>query len=264
MGGFLNHRALRIAYRAALGTRVRASDLRDRLRDGLPFVSVSIGAVILQRCLPLVIAAACGFQATALFAIGLQYAALPEIPLGIVNLCMIPRCARCFQQGDTAAARHIVRLAATLTVGVALVLSLLTWLLAPTLLALLGRSFQGVEAIFPTLLLAAIVNAVAGPAIPVMQTMKLESLYSRLLYGFLPVQLLLIWVGSRLADLEGAACGYLVARCLWNLLLILAIRRTRNLWCVPFTRLSQVVRTPPAPVASVDSSRSKPRSAVAA
>lgn len=262
--GSLNHRVLRTAYRAALSARVRPGDVRGRMQDGLPFVSVSIGAVILQRCLPLVIAAACGFQATALFAIGLQYAALPEIPLGIVNLCMIPRCARCFHQGDAAAAQHVVRLAATLTFGVALVLSLLTWLVAPALLALLGQSFRGVEAIFPTLLLAAIVNAVAGPAIPVMQTMKLESLYSRLLYGFLPVQLLLIWLGSRVADLEGAACGYLLARCSWNLLLIVAIRRTRRLWCVPFTRLSQIVRVPRGRDTSVAPSPSPPGSAVAA
>jgi len=231
---------LRLTYRSALGNLPGPSLVVQRAREGIPFVSVAIGGVVLQRCLPVIIAAACGFRATALFALGLQYAGVPEIPLGVINLCMIPRCARHYQHGEFDKAHATVRLAATMTFCLAVILAIVTWTIGPTLIALLGRSFQGIDTILPTLLLASIVNALPGPAIPVMHTMKLESLYSRMLLAFLPAQLVLIWLGCQVADLEGGAMAYLIGRIVWNASIIIAVWRTRRILCLPFMSLEHV------------------------
>jgi O-antigen/teichoic acid export membrane protein len=228
------------AYSHACRKLPRPSDVWQRLSDGLPFVSVSIGGVVLQRCLPLVIAATCGFHATAQFALGMQYAALPAIPLGAVTLCMIPRCARHYQKGEYIEANRIVRLAATVTLLSAVLLSLATWFMGPFLVTVLGKSYAGINVILPTLLLATIADSFAGPAIPVMQTMKLESVYSRALYGFLPLQIGFIWMCSRVAELEGAAMAYLASRIAWNAIIILIIWKTREILCVPFFQIEQI------------------------
>jgi O-antigen/teichoic acid export membrane protein len=233
-------RQIRSAYREAWRQLPDRVEIRQRLTDGLPFVSVSIGGVVLQKCLPLVIAATCSFHATAQFAMGMQYAALPAIPMGVVNLCMIPRCARHFQNGEQRQANQIVRAAATMTLLLATSLALGIWLAGPLLVSLLGKSFDGINVILPTLLLASIVDSFAGPAMSVMQTMKLESIYSKTLYAYLPIQIGMVWWFSRTAGLEGAAMAYLLSRVIWNGIVIGIIWRIRGILCVPFCRLEQL------------------------
>ena len=240
--GSLATKPLRSAYLSALRARPRPeSSVRQRIIDGIPFVSVAIGGVLSQTCMPLVIAATCGFDETAHFALAMPYAALPAIPLGIFNLSMIPRCARHFQNGEFAEANHAVRSAATATFVLSALISLCTLTLSPWLVLLLGESYAPVCRLFPALLLAAIVDCLTGPTIPVMQTMRMEKSYSRALFAYFPIQVGLIYLFGKHAGIEGAALAYLIARCLWNVIVLIQIYQVRGLVMLPYLHMSRAI-----------------------
>jgi len=212
-----------------------------QMRDGLPFVSVAMGAVLSQASMPLVIAATCGFVESGYFALAMPYAALAAVPLGVFNLSMIPRCARHFRDGEFAEANHAVRSAATATFILAALISIVTWQLSPLLVRLLGEDYSTVCRLFPPLLLAAMVDCLTGPTIPVMQTMKMEVSYTRALFAYIPIQLGLIYSLGRVAGIEGAATAYLLARCLWNAVVLIRIYQVRGLIMLPYLRISHAI-----------------------
>lgn len=239
--GSLQSKPLRTVYLSAWKHRPDTSRraIRQQMRDGLPFFSVAIGAVLSQACMPLVIAATCGFVESGFFALAMPYAALAAVPLGIFNLSMIPRCARHFNNGEFAEANHAVRSAATATFVLAAVIGFVTWQLSPWLIIFLGEDYSTVCRLFPPLLLASMVDCLTGPTIPVMQTMKMEASYTRALVAYIPIQLGLIYSFGRLAGIEGAAAAYLLARCLWNAVVLIRIYQVRGLIMLPYLRVSQ-------------------------
>jgi O-antigen/teichoic acid export membrane protein len=234
---------LRDVYRAAWRERgnFNRRTVCRQMRDGLPFVSVALGGVLSQACMPLVIAATCGFVESGLFALAMPYAALAAVPLGIFNLSMIPRCARHFKNGEFAEANHAVRSAATATFVLAAFISFLIWQFSPLLIRMLGEEYSAVCRLFPPLLLAAIVDCLTGPTIPVMQTMKMEVSYTRSLFAYIPVQLGLIYLFGSFAGIEGAAIAYLLARCLWNTVVLIRIYQVRGLIMLPYLRVSEAI-----------------------
>ena len=174
--GSLQAEPIRSVYRSAWNAilSVGRSDIRRQFRDGRPFVCIGIGSLLTQSCMPLVIAATCGFEETAYFSLALPYATLASIPLGVFNLSIIPRCARHYNRGEFAATSHAVRSAATLTFLLAAVLSIMIWICSPLLLTVLGEEFRMVCRLLAPLLLGVIVDSLTGPTIPVMQTMTME------------------------------------------------------------------------------------------
>lgn len=221
-------------------------NIRRQLREGLPFVGVSIGSLLTQSCMPLVIAATCGFEEAAYFALAFPFAAMIAIPQGTISLAMIPRCARHFRQGEFTEANHAVRSAATMMFLPAVGLSLMIWTCSPLLTTLLGTDYNMVPRLLPALLLGVIVDCLTGPTIPVMQTMRMEKTYSKVLFAFIPIQLCIFYYFGKIAGIEGAAIAYLTARCLWNIIVFTAIYQQRGLLMLPYLRVTQAFReTPP-------------------
>jgi len=228
--------SLRATYRSAWNTfpQIRQLPVRARILEGIPFVSVAIGAVWTQTCTPLIIAMTCGFDDTACYALAMPYAALPAIPLSVFNLIMIPRCARYFRNREFAEANHAVRSAATVTFVLAAVIGGSVWICSPWLITVLGKQYSMTCRLLPPLLLAALVDCLTGPTIPVMQTMSLEKTYTRTLFAFIPIHLGLIYFFSRVAGIEGAALGYLLSRCVWNVVVVTRIYQLRRLVMLPY------------------------------
>jgi O-antigen/teichoic acid export membrane protein len=229
-------KSLGALYDSAFRTLKTAGKLpvRERLREGTSFVTVAVGAIASQSCMPLVIAATCGFADTAYYALAMPFAAIPAIPLGVFNLTMIPRCTRHYQNGEFAEANHAVRRAATATFAVAAVISIAVWSMSPYLILILGSDYAAVCRLLPFLLLAVMVDCLTGPTIPVMQTMGMEVPYARALFAYIPVQLgLVYWFGNRMG-IEGAATAYLAARCLWNIAVVALIFKIRGLIMLPY------------------------------
>ena len=235
---------IRTVYRSAWNAVPNESllNIRRQLREGLPFVGVSMGNLLTQSCMPFVIAATCGFEETAYFALAFPFAAMIAIPQGAINLNLIPRCARHFKQGEFAEANHAVRSAATMMFLPAVALSLLIWLCSPLLTTLLGTDYSMVGRLLPALLLGVIVDCLTGPTIPVMQTMRMEKTYSYALSAFIPIQLGIFYWFGRIAGIEGTAVAYLTARCLWNIIVFAAIYRQRGLVMLPYLRVTQAFK----------------------
>ena len=247
--GSLQTGPLRTVYRSAWNAIPNEGSLhiRRQLREGLPFVGVGIGSLLTQSCMPFVIAATCGFEETAYFALAFPFAAMIAQPQGAINLNMIPRCARYFKQGEFTEANHAIRSAATLMFLPAVALSLLIWICSPLLTTLLGTDYSMVGRLLPALLLGVIVDCLTGPTIPVMQTMRMEKTYSHALFAFIPLQLGIFYAFGKLAGIEGAAIAYLTARCLWNMIVFAAIYRQRGLVMLPYLRVTQAFHAgPPA------------------
>jgi len=236
LGVSVRHAKLKATYSAALGSirRITRLQLQARRLEGLPFLMVSVGSVAAQTCTPLLIAASCGLESAACFALAVPYAALPAIPLGVFNLSLVPRCARHFQQREFAAADHAVRSTATITFFAALATALVTWLCLPVLIALLGSQYAAVCIVLPPLLLAAVVDCSTGPTVPVMQTMAMERFYSHAVLVFLPVQLTVVYASGRMFGASGAAYGYMLSRVLWNLAITRQIYLTLGLKMWPY------------------------------
>lgn len=227
-------------YRSAFNSvsSLSGADIRRQFLDGLPFLGVGIGSRISQSSVPLLIAATCGFSETACYTLAFPYAILASLPLSAFNVTMISRCARHFRAGEFSAASHAVRSAATVTVLMAAVMGLMIWVCSPLLEIVVGPEFTFVRRLLPPLLLAVIVDSMTGPTVPVMQTMQMEKTYARVLFAYIPVLWCLIFSFSRIAGVEGAACAYLISRCLWNLVVVAVIYRQRGLLMLPYLTFS--------------------------
>lgn len=242
--GSLRSGPIRTVYQSAWNAipNARQADVRRQFQDGLPFVSVGIGSLLTQSAMPLLIAVTCGFEETAYFTLAFPYAVLAAVPLGVFNVTMIPRCARHHKRGEFTAANHAVRSVATVTVLLAATLSILIWTCSPMLTMLMGPEYSIVCRLLPPLLLAVIVDCLTGPTIPVMQTMKMEKTYAQALFAFIPILLCLVYWFSKVAGVEGAACAYCVSRCLWNVIVVVAIYRHRGLVMLPYLRVTQAFK----------------------
>ncbi len=225
---------LRAVYSEAIAHHSpRAGALSDRFHAGLPFVFVAVGGILCQRSIPLAVAAGCSFADTAQLSYAMLIAGLPSIPLGLLNLSLIPGFARLYHADRTDQSRILARNAATLIFLISTALSAAIMVASPAFVHILGTHWRTVTVLLPTLLLATIVDCLTGPTIPVMQTTGMERTYSRLLFAYVPLQLLLLYVFSRIAAVEGAALAYLLGRCLWNILVVVMIYRQRSLIMLP-------------------------------
>lgn len=225
-------------FRAAWHSRVSLSQLQQRCSEGLPFVGMAVGAVIIQKCLPLIIGGLCGFESMAHFALALQYAALSSIPLGAIGLTIIPRCARHYRANEMHEASQIVRTAASASFATAVLIAAGTHLLTPWLVGLLGQSYAGIQPLLPALLLSSVIDCLTGPSVPVIQTMNLERKFARALLVFIPVQLLLIYVSCLIDGVRGAAIGYMLSRIIWNVVMSGIIYRSLGIISLPSFQLT--------------------------
>ena len=217
-----------------LAPGISRKDIFAMLRRGLPLVAVSIGAVASQSTLPMAIAAGCGFENAACFALAIPYATLPAVPLGVLGLSLIPQCARLYSTGEISPANHCVRSAATLTFWSAFAIAAGIWLISPQLMHILGPQYQAVVEVMPVLLVAVLIDCLTGPTVPVMQTMGLPGFYTKAFFGHWPLQIVLVIAGGGTWGLMGAATGYLLSRAIWNLLIVIQIYRSPGLLMLPY------------------------------
>lgn len=221
-------------YRDALQSATfERGTVMHRTREGLPFVLVATGVLLAQRCLPVAVAGGAGFAASAQFSWALMAAGIASLPLGILNLSLMPGFARMHHHGDLAGAQLLARHAATLTFVAATTAAIVLLAGTPLLHLVLGDGYVDVPRMLLPLLLAVLVDCLTGPTIPVMQTTGLERLYGRCLAVHLPLQLVLVFGLSRLSGAMGAAVAYLIGRVLWNVAVFVLIRRYRSLIMLP-------------------------------
>lgn len=221
-------------YRASWQSRsAPVTDSGVQIRTGVPYLTVAVGAVWTQNCVPLLVAVTCGLRESVFLALALPFAALTVIPLGIVNLSLLPQFTRLHRAGDRRGAQRLARLTASATLGIATVTGLIIYLASPLIPVLLGSDYNRVAELLPALLLACIVDALTGPTMPVVQAMGMQSVYSRLLAWYCPVQFILIAGLGAAGGVGGTAIAYCLSRCVWNVMIGLSIHRRLGLVMLP-------------------------------
>jgi O-antigen/teichoic acid export membrane protein len=240
-------------YKIAFRQRITFAAVSHRMKTGLPFTGVALGTAMLQRSLPLVIVATCGFSAAAQFSIAHSFANLAGIPLGILNLCILPRCTKLVRDSEMDEASFLVSSTAGVSVLLSSAIGIATCIMSPVAIHMLGESYSNISLILWLLVIAAVLDSIPGPSIALVQAMHLEGAWSRIILTFVPLQLLTVWIASSIAGLTGGAVGYLVTRALYNLLIVGTVYRLRGILIIPrisISWLSETIQTsqplPPA------------------
>lgn len=235
---------LRAIYAGALKqlSTLRLKELIEFANAGLPFLAISLGTVWVQSFMSLAVAASCGFESAAVFALALPIATVPAMSLGIINLSFISRFAVDYKAGDLSSARQAGRIAASASFYPALAAALAILLLQPMIMKVVGPEYIRVGNILPPLLLGVLMDCLAGPTTPVMQTMNMQGFYARSLIICVSIQIGITWLAGRIADVEGVALGFAMSRVLWNAVIATAIFRQRGLVMLPCWNLLALIR----------------------
>ncbi len=214
-------------------SKLPAAELRHYASGGLPFLLVAVGGILCQRSMPLVVAAGTDFAAVAAFSYGMMVAGAAALPLGVLNIALVPRFARLWQNNLLQDANQLARDSAAIIFFAGVFLGALIWLCWPILLLFIGPDYVAVTPLLPWLLAAVLLDCLTGPTVPVMQTMGLEGDYGRLLLLYTPIQLVLMYWCSVEWSLAGAAGAYLAGRGLWNVAIFCLIAKRRSMVLLP-------------------------------
>ncbi|MCA9059373.1 MAG: oligosaccharide flippase family protein, partial [Planctomycetaceae bacterium] len=235
--GSLQFPTMAQAYGAAWKQRATPSQLRQRMKESFPFAGIAMSNVLQQKSLPLIIAATCGFEETAQFAIAISFANLAGTPVGIANMCVIPRCTQHAQRMEHQQAGQIATVTATAVVVTSVTIGIATLIFAPYAVLLLGKSYSAFTTLLPFLVAAAIADSLPGPSMALVQSMQLEREFSRMLLRYIPLQLGVVYLGGLWSGLLGITVAYLITRCLWAIMIVTLIYRGRQIMLLPSLNL---------------------------
>ena len=219
--------------RAQPGGQDPSHHLRARFREGRPFVMMTAVGVLPVYAMVPIVGALLGLADAGRLAIALQFSGLVAMPLQIVSLSTMPRCAALDQQGKTKAIDALVRHAATLSIagGVALAAVLLVGM-AP-LLDLLGPTFASTSELIVILVVGQLVNAALGPNGPTLQMMGYERDVVFVETVSTVIRLAAVaWTASA-GDIVGVAFAIAMTTALRNVLLSATLYRRTGILSLP-------------------------------
>ena len=206
---------------------------RARMREGRPFVVLAaVGVLPVYATVPLV-AALLGSADAGRTAIAVQLSGLVGVPLQMVSLAMMPRCARLHRDRNTAALDGLVRRACTISLVFGLVLAALLLVSLDTILRLLGPSFAAASGLVVVLVLGQLLSAALGPNGPTLQMIGLERQAVRIESLATVLRLVAVAVAAALGSTLGVAFAITVTVMLRNLLLSATLYRRAGILTLP-------------------------------
>ena len=153
-----------------------------------------------------------------IYAVALNLARLMAFGLAAGNSITAPLIAELNTQGDREAMQSVVRLACSISTGVALAVGLLLVLVRSFALELFGEAFQAGATLVLILAAGQFVNAATGPVVGLLNMTGLQTVNLRITVVIALLNVGLSYPAARLFGMEGAATvtGALVAaRNLW-------------------------------------------------
>lgn len=207
--------------------------LRDRFDEGRPFVLMTaVGLLPIYATVPIV-GALLELPDAGRLSIALQLSGLVVLPLQIVSLSTMPRCAALHRDGDTDGIDALVRHAATLSTlgGVALTAVLLVGMDA--LLELLGPTFASAGELIAILVIGQLVNAALGPNGPTLQMMGFERDVVWVEASSTVIRLAAVAWAASAGDIVGVAFAIAMTTALRNVLLTATLYRRTGILSLP-------------------------------
>jgi O-antigen/teichoic acid export membrane protein len=210
-----------------------ARRLRARFIEGRPFVLLTTVAVLPTYATVPIIAALLGRSDAGRLAIALQLTALVAVPLQIVSLATMPRCAALHRDGDTAAIDTMVRAASTLSLALGIGLAAVLLVGLDTILGALGPSFTATSSLIPILVAGQLINAALGPNGPTLQMIGLERELVRVEGGVTALRMVAVVLAASAGSIVGVAFALTVTSALRNLLLSTTLYRRAGILTLP-------------------------------
>ncbi|MDB4614748.1 oligosaccharide flippase family protein [bacterium] len=238
-----------------LKSRVTAGDVMARVRSGMPFLSATLSTVMMNRAVPLIVAAVCGFAATGKLAVAVQLAAIAAVPLTVVNLAIVPRCVKQHTRRDHASLARTVRLACTLCVAMTVPLGLGLLFFSETAVGMMGKDFQGASTLMSILVIGQCINACCGPNGSILQMIGHEKLYSSAMLMTNSAQVVAVLLASVTGNLVAVALSIVVIEGLRNIVLSVLLWQKERLLMLP---TFSVFRTQAAAVVDDDERSDSP------
>lgn len=209
------------------------SALRRRFREGRPFVLLStVGVVPIYATVP-VVAALLDLADAGRLAIAMQLTGLVAVPLQIVSLAIMPRCARLHHEGDTEALNTLVRTASTISFALGLGLAAALLASSDLILGILGPTFAATSGLISVLVVGQLVNAALGPNGPTLQMIGFERDAAWVETAAMVLRLLAVAVAASVGSILGVAFAIAATTTLRNLLLSIALYRRAGIVTLP-------------------------------
>ena len=214
-----------IAAEYGLSRQVTAAEVQPRyearrwLGVSAPMLLDSTMRVAVNEIDIIVIGIVIGPAQAGIYAVALNLARLMAFGLAAGNSITAPLIAELNTRGDRAAMQSVVRLACSISTGVALAVGLMLVLVRSLALDLFGDAFQAGATLVLILAAGQFINAATGPVVGLLNMTGLQTVNLRITLVIAVLNVGLSYPAARMFGMEGAAAvtGTLVA--------------ARNLWC---------------------------------
>jgi O-antigen/teichoic acid export membrane protein len=202
---------------------------RDRrsawLRVALPLLVINLLAVIAMRADVIIVGILRGSEAAGVYSVAARVALLSTFALEALNTIVAPTISRHFYAGDLEAVQRLVRGAARVTFGAALLATLLLELAGSGSLALFGSGYAEGMAALQVLLIGQLVSASTGPVTYLMVATGQQNLAAAAQAVSTALFLILAIPLTASAGFLGTAIAVTVARSTINVWMAIAAQR---------------------------------------
>lgn len=222
---------------ATLRRGERRYDTRLWMAAGLPLLAITGIRMMMSKVDILMIGLFLGTTAAGIYAIATQLATLISFGLFAVNMIAAPLIAQLHAQDRMEELQRIVRLGARATFTFSLLTGAVLLIFGKPILRLFGSTFVSAYAPLAILILGQIVNSLAGSVgfIMTMTANEREAARVTALTGVLNVLLAATLIP--LLGLAGAALATVSAGIVWNVVLVIRVRRRLRINSTAFSRL---------------------------
>lgn len=207
--------------------------VRERFRDGRPFVLLTVISLLSTYATVPIVAVLAGLDDAGQLAVALQFAFLVLLPLQIVSLTIMPRIARLHRAGDDQGVGTLVRKACTVSLTGGLGLAAVLVLFSDRILGMLGPSFAGTSEILPILVVGQIFSAGLGPNSPTLQMIGQERGAARAESVAMIVRVVAVTATAFTGNIVGVALALTGTNMLRNALLSAELYRRTGILTLP-------------------------------
>lgn len=198
---------------------------RAWLRSALPLLSISAMVMVNSRAVILLLGAMAGVESVALYNVAARGAEVLSFVLVPTELALQPRIARLYALSDRAALQGIVRQGARMMALLALPLVIGLLLFGGQFLRLFGPEFAAARPALSILLVGHLCDVLAGPVVIILTMTGYEGDAAKAIGLSTALNLLLAPPLIHFWGLEGAALATAISLSLWNVLLVVLVRR---------------------------------------
>jgi len=210
---------------------------RKWLRSALPLLFVSMAGTINQHISIIMVASMLGSEAAGIFAVAIRGAMLVSFVLMAVNIPLAPTIARLYARGEKERLQRVVTKGASVALFGSLPIALGLIIFGRWVLLIFGREFMGGSAVLVILCLGQLVNAGMGSVGLLLNMTGYERDTAMGVGIAAAVNVVLNTILIPLWGIEGAAIATVAGLIIWNIILLMRVRKKLGLNSTAFGKI---------------------------